>query len=482
MRVLLINPPNTYRYGDDFAVTFPLGLAYLAATLEANGHEPIVLDALAGYDAPTVALDGLYHCGMTEEEIVADVLRHDPDLIGLTCAYTVQFPTTRSLARAIKRATDTPIVIGGAHASALPDETLAEDCFDFVAIGEGEVPLVGLCSHLERGTSLEGVSGIAYRDSARLATINDKKPLANVNTVPVPARHLFDMSKYIYSEYSHNGSTMRMPYATMISSRGCPLRCSFCSVHTIWGRNNRTRGPKETVDEIEHLVDTYGVKEIHFEDDMLIMDRKRMIAICNEIVNRKLDITWTTPNGVYVNALNEELLVAMKASGCYQLALAVESGSRSVLRLMNKNVRLEYAREIISIMRKLEMGVYFFFIIGMPGETEKDIIQTVEYAKELRPDEAYFSIATPYPGTPLYDQCRERGYIPEDYDPTMMRTTQPLIETEHLSRADIGRLRDYAYQEWESVKPPPWYKAYESDLNTSRKGGIYTIGVGHQAG
>lgn len=474
MKVLLLNPPNTYNYGDDFAVTFPLGLAYLAAVLERNGHEAIVIDSLAGFDKPTEPTDGLFWCGMTESDLVAATLKVKPDLIGVTCAYTVQYPTTRSLARAIKRATDVPIVIGGAHCSALPNETLAEDCFDFVVIGEGELPLLALCAHLERGSSLAGVHGIAYRDAAGRSHENDKEPIKEVNEVPMPARHLFDMSKYIYSPYSHNGSTLRMPYATMISSRGCPLKCSFCSVHTIWGRNNRTRNPQQVVDEIEGLQRDYGIREIHFEDDMLILDRQRMIDICKEIVDRKLDITWTTPNGVYVNTLNEQLLTAMKESGCYQLALAVESASEPVLRLMNKSVSLKHAREVVKVMRQLKMGVYFFFIIGMPGETEADIIKTVEYAKELLPDEAYFSIATPYPGTPLYDQCRQRGYIPANYDPTLMRPTQPLIETPHLSRDDVKRLRKWACDEWESVKPA---SAYEFDQDTPRCGGIYTIGV-----
>jgi anaerobic magnesium-protoporphyrin IX monomethyl ester cyclase len=182
-----------------------------------------------------------------------------------------------------------------------------------------------------------------------------------------------------------------------------------------------------------------------------------------------------------VNALNEELLMAMKDAGCYQLALAIESGSKSVLRLMQKHVRLDYAREVVKTMRRLKMGVYFFFIIGMPGETEADVLKTIQYAKDLMPDEAYFSIATPYPGTPLYDECRARGYIPDDYDPTLMRTTQPLIETEHLSRDDIRRLCNYAYREWDAVKPPPWYERYGNDPNMSRRGGIYTIGVGHKA-
>jgi magnesium-protoporphyrin IX monomethyl ester (oxidative) cyclase len=475
MKVLLINPPNTYHYGDDFAVTFPLGLAYLGAILEQNGHEAVIIDSLAGYDPPTEAVDGLYRCGMTETELVDAARRINPDLIGLTCAYTVQYPTTRSLAQAIRRTMSVPIVIGGPHCSALPSQTLADGCFDYVVIGEGELPLLALCSHLEHGTSLEGVRGIAYRDASGNAHQTDKEPMKEVNAVPMPARHLFDMNKYIYSPYSHNGTTLQMPYATMITSRGCPLKCSFCSVHTIWGRNNRTRDAQQTVDEIEHLYRDYGIREIHFEDDMLILNRERMIDICKEIVARDLDITWTTPNGVFVNTINEPLLAAMKESGCYQLALAVESGSTFVLRdLMKKNVSLEHARLVVKMMRELKMGVYFFLVVGMPGETEADVIKTIEYAKEVRPDEAYFSIATPYPGTPLYDHCRERGYIPADYDPTLMRPTQPLIETEYLSRDDVKRLIAYAYEEWDAVKPPP---LYEIDPHLERRGGIYTIGL-----
>lgn len=475
MRVLLINPPNTYHRGDDFAVTFPLGLAYLAAVLERSGHEPIVIDALAGYDPPTKATDGLYWCGMTEAELVAAALAAKPDLIGITCAYTVQYPTTCSVARALKRAMDVPIVIGGAHCSALPEKTLADGCVDYVVIGEGELPLLALCAHLERGVSLAGVRGIAYRDAAGKSQLTEKEPMEDVDGLPMPARHLFDMNGYIHSPYSHNGSTLRMPYATMITSRGCPLACSFCSVHTIWGRNNRTRSPRRTVDEIEHLQRAYGVREIHLEDDMLTLDRARVIDICREIVARGLDVTWTTPNGVSVNTLNEPLLTAMKASGCYQLALAVESGSPSVLRnLMKKNVSLDHAREVVAMMRRLEMGVFLFFVIGMPGETEADVLKTIECAKQLMPDEAYFSIATPYPGTPLYDLCRERGYIPANHDPTLMRPTQPLIETEHLSRDDVRRLCNHAYAEWEAVKPAP---AFAIDGSMGRRGGIYTIGT-----
>lgn len=475
MKVLLLNPPNTYHRGDDFYVTFPLGLAYLAGFLESHGYEVEVIDSLAGYGPSTTMLDGMYRVGMSDEEIVLAIRRARPDLVGITCAYTVQYPMARALARAIKAALHLPIALGGAHCSALPQETLADGCFDYIVMGEGELPLLAICRHLSQGWSLAGVNGLIFRDHLGATHQAEKKPLAAINELPVPARHLFQMEHYISSDYSHNGTTSRMPYATMITSRGCPLRCTFCSVHTIWGRNNRTRDAVRTVDEIELLYRDYGIREVHFEDDMLTLDQDRLIDICDGIVERGLDIAWTTPNGVYVNTLNERLLTAMKRSGCYQLALAIESGSGTVLRrLMKKHVSLDHARKVVNLMRALDMGVYFFFIIGMPGETEDDVMATIRLAKDLLPDEAYFSIATPYPGTPLYDECRKNGFIPAVYDPTLMRPTQPLIETPQLSRADVRRLCEFAYHEWESVKPRSRFSVRD-DL--TRRGGVYTFGL-----
>jgi anaerobic magnesium-protoporphyrin IX monomethyl ester cyclase len=474
MKILLINPPNTFRSGDDFYVTFPLGLAYLAAYLEHHGHQVAVLDTLAGYGPSTHQIDGFFRVGMEEDEIIQTTRAFAPDLVGLSCAYTVQYPSTRATARAIKAGLDVPIVIGGAHCSALPVEVLQDHCFDYVVVGEGEVPLLALCHALDKRMACEHIKGLAFRNKDGSVHLVDKEPLAAVDSVPMPARHLFDMNQYIHSDFSHNGTTLRMPYATMITSRGCPLKCSFCSVHTIWGRNNRTRNAGQTVDEIEHLYREYGIREVHFEDDMLTLDRDRMIAICQEIVSRGLDIAWTTPNGVFVNTLSPKLLTAMKSSGCYQLALAIESGNEKVLRdLMKKNVSLDYARQVVKNMRELGMSIYFFFVIGMPGETESNILDTINYAKELLPDEAYFSIATPYPGTPLYSLCRERRYIPPDYDFTLMRPTQPLIETEQLSKDDVRRLCEFAYSEWEAVKPESPF----SMLSTmQRRGGVYTFG------
>lgn len=448
MKVFLLNPPNEHREGDDFYVTFPLGLGYVAGYLEQQGHEVEVFDSLAGHEKPEEVTGDMYRVGAADEEIVSRIESCAPDIVGISCSYTVQYPSARRIAARIKEATKLPIVLGGAHASALPRDVLRDEMFDYAAIGEGELPMQGLCEHLAGQRPLAEVPGLAYREEGGIQ-VTAKKPLDQVNSLPMPARHLFDMDDYIHSPYSHNGRTLRKPYATLISSRGCPLKCVFCSVHTVWGRNNRRRDAVETVDEIEHLVTEYGIREIHFEDDMLTLDRDRVIAICNEIVRRGLDIAWATPNGIYVNTLTQEMLAAMKESGCYQLALAIESGNQNVLRnLMKKNISLKYARDVVKWMRELELGVYFFFIIGIPGEKREDVYDTIEYAKELAPDDAYFSIATPYPGTPLYDECKKHGYIPDDLDLTRLRPTQPVIETEFLSRQDLSELRDYAYEEW----------------------------------
>jgi len=474
MKVLLLNPPNVFRSGDDFYVTFPLGLAYLGSYLESHGIEVRVLDSLAGFEPPNERSGEFYRVGLRDDEIINQVRRFAPDLIGITCAYTVQFPPALEIARKLKQAIRVPIIIGGAHCSALPLEVMEYDCFDYVSVGEGEGPLLAVCAHLSTGQPLRDIKGLVRRTPEGIA-VNDKVPFDNIDRIPRPAHHLFDMGKYINSDYSHNGFVMRKPYATMITSRGCPLECTFCSVHNIWGRNNRRRDVKSTVDEMQHLRDEYGVREIHFEDDQLVLNKDYFKSLCEEIAARNLDMVWTTPNGVYVNALDENALRAAKAAGCYQLALAVESGSPRVLKdLMKKSVSLDRGRAVTRAMRQLEMGVYFFFIIGMPGETEEDVLRTIEYAKEVCPDEAYFSIATPYPGTELYTTCLERGYIPKNYDVTLLKPTQPLIETEWLSRKRIAELCAFAYSEWEATKKSSRFNE-APDTALSRRGGVYTF-------
>ena len=240
----------------------------------------------------------------------------------------------------------------------------------------------------------------------------------------------------------------RVPYTEMITSRGCPNRCVFCVIHKMCGGFWRARSPKNVVDEIELLFEKYGVKEIHFVDDNLTLDKHRMEEICDEILHRGLDISWATTNGVHVNTLDEALLRKMKKAGCYSLCIGIESGNPYVLnQLIKKGISLEKVSEVVKSTKRVGMDVNGFFVLGFPGETRKTIEDTIQFAKSLDLDGAYFSIATPYPGTELYDQCTSKGYIMND-SPLKLKQAYANITTEVLSTAEVEHLRKKAYSEF----------------------------------
>jgi len=212
------------------------------------------------------------------------------------------------------------------------------------------------------------------------------------------------------------------------------------------GRHWRPRSPDNVIDEIEHLVKDYGVKEIHFEDDNLTFDRERARLIFQGIIERGLDITWTTPNGVAVWKLDDELLKLMKKSGCYQINLGIESGNEQVLRkIIRKPFKLEKVRDIVEKIRENGIWAHGFFILGMPGETKQTITDTIIFATSLNLDSASFFIATPYPGTELYDICKENGYI-QDYDMRDLRVQSSMISTKEFTSDELLKLQSLAYK------------------------------------
>lgn len=450
MKVLLILPPSTLYPGDVHFASFPLGVGYLAAILERDGHHVDIIDCVVEDQTPKKNNDGTFHVGLSWSDIERQIGRYSPDILGISCSYSVDINNARQIARIAKDLAQIPVIIGGAHSCALPRETLEDENIDYVAIGEGEETLSLLLKRLENGDETRDIDGLCYKEDGDLIVHPKRKYINKLDELPLPARHLLPMDKYTKSKRIHGFQLKRTPYTTMITSRGCPNRCVFCAIHSIWGRKWRARDPIKVVDEIEHLVKEYGIREIHFEDDNISLSKTRMAKICDEIVNRKLDISWATPNGISVKTLDRSLITKMKKSGCYRLFLAIESGNQFVLdNIIKKGLSLEKVESVNQILKEFDIEVNGCFVIGLPGETKKHIQDTIDFAKRLDLDTVGFSIATPYPGSELYDMCKD-NIISNDF--SNFRLNIATMNTEFLSTREIEKLRNKAYLEFQISK------------------------------
>jgi len=450
MKLLLIVPPSTLSPGDVYFTSFPLGIGYLAAVLEKAGHHVDILDCIIENQTPKRNRDGTCHVGLSWQEIEQRIRKSSPDVLGISCSYSADIVNAKKIARIGKTVAEIPVIIGGAHSSALPRETLEDGNIDYVVIGEGESTLLLLLNCMERGQIPAHIDGLAYKKDGNII-INPKQLfITHLDDLPFPARHLFPMERYTYSKRIHGFQLRRTPYTTMITSRGCPNRCIFCAIHTIWGRKWRPRDPIRVVDEIEHLVKEYGIREIHFEDDNISLSKTRMAKICDEIVRRKLDISWATPNGISVNSLDRDIIARMKRSGCYRLFLAIESGNQSVLdHIIKKGLSLEKAKSVNSMLKEFDIEVNGCFVIGLPGETRNNIQDTIDFALSLELDTVAFSIATPYPGSELYGMCKN-NIINHDF--LNFRLNVASMNTDHLSAHEIEHLRNRAYLQFQANK------------------------------
>ena len=231
------------------------------------------------------------------------------------------------------------------------------------------------------------------------------------------------------------------PWTTMITTRGCPYNCVFCTVHIVMGKKWRARSPENVVDEIEHLIETYRIRQIDFYDENMTLDKKRMEKICDLIIQKRLDVDWYTPNGVRADTLDENLLRKMKKSGCKRLRVAPESGVQRVVdKIVKKDQKLTEVEKAVALCKKVGIKVGCFFVLGLIGETKEDIQKTIDYAYKLRKlgaDKFYFSIATPIYGTELYEQARQGGYLRDNFSYESLAATEPQIETPEFTADEL---------------------------------------------
>jgi radical SAM superfamily enzyme YgiQ (UPF0313 family) len=428
MKITLINPsPEIWIE----ARTLPLGLAYIAATLEKEGHKVEVID-------------------LTIEKREPD----DPDLVGIT-ATTPLIHEAWEIAKRVKEA-GALTVLGGPHPSSLPGESLSKPYVDFVVRGEGEITMKELCRTLEaKGISerkkssehlLKGIKGISYRKEGKIIHNPDRPYLKDLDSLPFPAYHLFPPLKDYTSPQPLLGG--RIPAANIITSRGCPYNCNFCYKGT-FGNFWRARSPENVIEEWSYLIRELKVKEIGIQDDLFNLDRERCLKICRLIRKERLNVPWSTPNGLRADRVDKELLLEMKRAGCYRVAFGVESGDQGILDRIGKKIFLEKIKEAFRLTKEVGLKTIAFFMMGNLGETRETMEKTIKFARELKPDYAQFSAATPFPGTALYQEIKEKGkFLIEDWKEYSQFESTSYFEYEAINQELVEEMLKKAYRQF----------------------------------
>lgn len=422
--VLLINPAHLPKKGNiwkEISCAYPpLGLALAASLLEKNNIPVSILDL------QVEPLDA--------EQLETKIKEINPQIIGLSSSTPVIKEAFKIAEIAKKALPEVKIVLGGVHATVMPQECIENKNIDIVARGESEYTFLELCTL----NDLSKIDGITYKTKEGTITNKDREPVKYLDELPFPAYHLLPMHKYKPAL----GTYKRLPAMIMLTSRGCPGRCTFC-YSGIKEKNIRTRSEENVIAEIKFLKEKYGIKEINFYDDVFTLFRNKVVRLCNTIIKERLDITWSCMSRI--NLIDKELLNIMKKAGCHSICYGIESADETILKNIQKFIDLNKAREVIKLTKEVGIEVRISLMFGNPGETEETMEKTINFALETDPDVVLFNIATAYPGTEMYTDAKAKGYLIErsweEYD-----LANYTLQLQNLSEEKIKEYYKKAYR------------------------------------
>lgn len=426
MHFIFINPPLNIAENNIWSIinskTPPFGLALLSAIWNKQGHTSQIIDA-----------DTLQ---LSVQEIVAGI-SPTTDFVGIT-ATTVEISIASAIARKIRENfPNIKIIMGGVHPTVFHKELVRDNFCDFVVRNEGEIPII----ELAKGTPYDQIPNLTWRNVTNEVIVNpDSEKYVDLDMLPFPAYNKLPMHLY----HSALGAATHQPSIGMITSRGCPGKCTFC-FSGMFGSQIRMMSPARIIQHIDYLQKNYHIREISFYDDTFTVDKQRVAELCRLIIEQKIKFTWSC--FARVDTVTPDLLMLMKKAGCHQIMYGFETTNEQILTNINKRTNLEQFQKVLTWMKAAKIDVRGAFMLGNPGETSASMEKTINYAKNSTIQFALFNITTPYPGTAMYIEYLQKNMLlHQNWD--LYNAAQPILKLDTVSDEEVTKYYYKSYREF----------------------------------
>jgi radical SAM superfamily enzyme YgiQ (UPF0313 family) len=467
MKVLLVNPPlkhlisaNVPSFVEEERGTYPpLGLLYIASYLRENGPEGLEVQVL-----DTILEDLNY------QEIEDFILKESPDVVA-TQTLTFTLVDSLEVVRLAKKVNPQIItVLGGRHCDIYPEETIRFEYVDYLIQGEGEIAFTELIKNLNNERNLKKIAGLFLKTKDGVIG-NSRELIENLDRLPFPARELTNYHKYRFLLAKNS------VFTTLVTSRGCPFTCTFCDE----GRKRfRPVSTSRVVDEIVACKRNLGIETFFIFDSTFTVSRQRVLDFCDELVKRKADVMFDIRSRI--NLIDDEILNKLKKAGCLRIQYGVESGNNTILKNIHKNITVDQVKRVVDKTRDYGFEILCDFMIGLPGEKEKEIMDTINLSLNLPIDFAHFSIMTPYPNTEIYHEGIRRGMFGDywrEFSLSPASNFEPLVWEEHFSKEELINYLSLAYSKFYKRPSYIWQQLFKirtpAELFRKVKGGLKVL-------
>lgn len=399
----------------------PLGLLYVAGVLEKENFNVRVFDP-----HPKNDID------------IEKIIDFKPDVIGVS-VLTCYLKRAKYLTSAVKeRLKSSVLVVGGVHATALPEETLNYFNADYVVFGEGEITMEELCTRLKKKRSADDINGLVYKKGTNVIKTAPRELIQDLDKLPMPGRHLIEFDKYLFPPGIIRGYWSER-CTSLMTSRGCPFKCIWCGTQTTFGRKVRRRSVRNVMVEIEELQKNYNIDTLWFVDDTFTLNKDWVLELCDKLIEQNKGLKWGCMS--HVTTLDEEMVSKMKEAGLIQIDFGVESGSNKVLKSLHKNSNEESIKRAFKIAKQAKVRTMATFIFGNPDETKQDVEKTFQLAKEIKPDFTSSFFLTPFPGTELMEMAKKNGWlVNSDYETGGLKK-EPMLNI-NFSNKELIKIRE----------------------------------------